>query len=132
MNNVKFGTAIKVGPDLIESSTVVPTAAGAGFPLTVTDTVKNQGSSAAGPSTTSFYLSTNFSLDSTDTLLGSRSVPALNAGRPALAARPSRFQPERRWGRYFILVSADDTNAVRGVGRNQQRVVRHDEGRIRI
>ena len=31
-NNVKFSTAMKIGPDLIESSTVVPTIAGAGLP----------------------------------------------------------------------------------------------------
>ena len=74
-NNVKFSGALKIGPDLIVSSAVIPTIAGAGFPLTVNDTVKNQGSGAAGPSTTSFYLSTNFSLDPADKLLGSRQRP---------------------------------------------------------
>jgi hypothetical protein len=34
-NNVKFSTAFKVGPDLIEYTTSIPTVAGAGFPLTV-------------------------------------------------------------------------------------------------
>jgi len=111
-NNVKFSTAIKIGPDLIESSTVVPTVAGAGFPLTVTDTVKNQGSGTAGPSTTSFYLSTNFSLDSTDTFLGSRSVPALGAGLTNAGSTTVTIPAGTELGTYYILVSSDDTNAV--------------------
>jgi len=110
LNNVKFSTAIKVG--LVESSTSVPTAAGAGFPLTVTDTVKNQGSGTAGPSTTSFYLSTNFSLDSTDTFLGSRSVPSLGAGLTNAGSTTVTIPPGTELGTYYILVSSDDTNAV--------------------
>jgi subtilase family serine protease len=112
LNNVKFSLAIKIGPDLVESSTGVPTVAGAGFPLTVTDTVKNQGSGTAGPSTTSFYLSTNFSLDSTDTFLGSRSVPALGAGLTNAGSTTVTIPAGTELGTYYILVSSDDTNAV--------------------
>jgi len=112
LNNQKFSTAIKIGPDLIESSSVVPTVAGAGFQLTVNDTVKNQGSGPAGPSTTSLYLSTNFSLDSTDTFLGSRSVPALGAGLTNAGSTTVTIPAGTEMGTYYILVSADDTNAV--------------------
>jgi len=112
LNNQKFSTAIKIGPDLIESSTSVPTVAGAGFPLTVADTVKNQGSGTSGPSTTSFYLSTNFSLDSTDTFLGSRSVPALGPGLTNAGSTTFTIPAGTELGTYYILVSADDTNAV--------------------
>jgi len=111
-NNVKFSLAIKIGPDLIESATGIPTIAGAGFAITVTDTVKNQGSGVAGPSTTSFYLSTNFSLDSTDTLLGSRSIPALPAGATNAGSTSLLIPAGTELGTYFILVSADDANAV--------------------
>ena len=112
LNNQKFSTAIKIGPDLIESSTVVPTVAGAGFELTVNDTVKNQGSGLAGPSTTSLYLSTNFSLDSTDTFLGSRNVPALGTGLTNAGSTTVTIPAGTELGTYYILVSADDTNAV--------------------
>jgi len=112
LNNVKFSTAIKIGPDLVESSTSVPTVAGAGFSLTVTDTVKNQGSGTAGPSTTSFYLSTNYTLDSTDTFLGSRSVPALGAGLTNAGSTTVTIPTGTELGSYYILVSSDDTNAV--------------------
>jgi hypothetical protein len=111
-NNQKFSMAIKIGPDLVESSTTVPTVAGAGFQLTVNDTVKNQGSGTAGPSTTSFYLSTNFSLDSTDTYLGSRNVPALGAGLTNSGSTTLTIPAGTDLGTYYILVSADDTNAV--------------------
>jgi subtilase family serine protease len=78
----------------------------------VNDTVKNQGSGTAGPSTTSFYLSTNFSLDSTDTYLGSRNVPALGAGLTNSGSTTLTIPAGTDLGTYYILVSADDTNAV--------------------
>ena len=111
-NNVKFSTVFKVGPDLIEYTTSIPTVAGAGFPLTVTDTVKNQGSNIAGNSTTSFYLSTNFSLDSGDKLLGGRSVPALQPGQTNAGSTTLTIPADTELGQYFILVSADDSKAV--------------------
>ena len=112
-NNVKYTTVIKIGPDLIESSTGIPTVAGAGFPLTVNDSVKNQGSSTAGPSTTSFYLSSNYTLDSTDKFLGSRSVPSLDPGLTSAGKTTVTIPADTALGAYYILVSADDTNAVR-------------------
>ena len=111
-NNVKFSTAMKIGPDLVESATVIPTIAGAGFPLIISDTVKNQGSGAAAPSTTSFYLSTNFSRDASDKWLGSRNVPALAAGAINAGTTTVTIPADTALGQYFILVSADDTNAV--------------------
>jgi subtilase family serine protease len=111
-NNVKFSTALKIGPDLVVSSAVIPTVAGAGFPLTVNDTVKNQGSGASGPSTTSFYLSTNFSLDPGDKLIGSRNVPSLAAAATSAGSTTVTVPADTPLGLYFILVSADDANAV--------------------
>jgi subtilase family serine protease len=112
LNNVKFSVAMKVGPDLIESSTVVPTVAGAGVALTVSETVKNQGSGAAGGSTTSFYLSTNVSLDGNDVLLGSRSVPPLLAGATSAASTPLVIPAGTALGTYFVLVRADANDDV--------------------
>jgi subtilase family serine protease len=111
-NNVKFSTAMKIGPDLIESATSIPTSAGAGFPLTVNDTVKNQGSNMAGTSTTSFYLSTNFTLDAGDKFLGSRNVPTLQPGQTNSGSTTVTIPADTALGQYFILVSADDGNNV--------------------
>ena len=111
-NNVKFSVAMKVGPDLIESSTIVPTVAGAGVALTVSDTVKNQGSGAAGASTTSFYLSTNVSFDGNDVFLGSRGVPPLIAGATSAGSTAFLIPAGTELGTYFVLVRADADNAV--------------------
>jgi subtilase family serine protease len=78
----------------------------------VNDTVKNQGSNMAGNSTTSFYLSTNFSLDPGDKFLGSRNVPALQPGQTSSASTTFTIPADTELGTYFILVSADDGNAV--------------------
>jgi subtilase family serine protease len=111
-NNTRFSAAMKIGPDLIESSTVVPTAAGAGFALIVTDTVKNQGSGPAGASTTSFYLSTNFSLDASDVFLGSRSVPALDVGATHSGSTSLVIPAATALGTYYLMASADSANVV--------------------
>src|SRR4029079_4826028 len=97
---------------VIKYAASVPPPAGAGCPLTVTDTVKNQGSNMAGNSTTSFYLSTNFSLDAGDKLLGSRNVPTLQPGQTNSGSTTFTIPADTELGQYFILVSADDPNVV--------------------
>ena len=60
------------------SALTVPATGGAGLPITVTDTTKNQGSgSTVIASTTSFYLSTNSTYSAGDVFLGSRAVGIL-------------------------------------------------------
>jgi subtilase family serine protease len=103
---------MKIGPDLILSSTIVPGVAGAGVALIVSDTVKNQGSGAAGASTTSFYLSTNFALDGNDVLLGSRSVPALATSATSAASTALVIPAETVTGTYYVLVRADANDDV--------------------
>jgi subtilase family serine protease len=111
-NNVRYTTAIKIGPDLVESATSVPTVAGAGFQLTVNDTVKNQGTTIAGNSTTSLYLSANYLLDAGDKFLGSRNVPSLQPGQTNSGSTTVTIPADTQLGQYFILISADDTNSV--------------------
>ncbi len=112
LNNTKFGSATKIGPDLIESTFVVPAAAGAGFALIVSDTVKNQGSGAAGASTTSFYLSTNFALDGNDVLLGSRGVPPLAANATSAASTSLVLPAGTVTGTYYVIVRSDANDDV--------------------
>jgi subtilase family serine protease len=110
-NNVKFNVAMKVGPDLIESS-VIPAVAGAGAALAVSDTVKNQGTGGAGPSTTAFYLSANSTLDTGDQLLGTRAVPALAAGATSVASTSVTVPVGTATGTYYVIVKADVNNDV--------------------
>jgi trimeric autotransporter adhesin len=111
-NNVKYYSSTKIGPDLVESSVIVPTTAGAGVPLTVSDTVKNQGSGVAGPSTAAFYLSTNGTLDTGDQLLGTRAVPSLAAGVTSAASTPVTIPAGTATGTYYVLVKADANGEV--------------------
>ncbi len=111
-NNTRSDT-ILIGPDLIVSALSAPATGGAGLPVTVTDTTKNQGGgSTLVSSTTGFYLSVNSTLGSGDVFLGSRTVGVLgpnasNAGSTTLTI-PSNTPP----GSYYIIVSADDGAAV--------------------
>ena len=78
--NNTAAAVMRVGPDLIASALAAPSSAVSGAAITVTDTVRNQGGGAAGASATRFYLSTNASFDTSDTLLASRPVGPLDAG----------------------------------------------------
>jgi subtilase family serine protease len=112
LNNTKYSAAMKIGPDLIESSVVVPAVAGAGTALVVSDTVKNQGSGAADASTTSFYLSTNYTLDGNDVFLGSRSVPPLAPNVTSAASTPLVVPTGTVAGTYYVIVRADANDQV--------------------
>jgi subtilase family serine protease len=91
---------------------VVPAAAGAGAVLIVSDTVKNQGSGAAGASTTAFYLSTNATLEPGDPLVGSRVVPPLAASATSAAATSLTIPDGTATGTYYIIVKCDADDAV--------------------
>jgi len=111
-NNVKFNLSMWIGPDLIESSVIVPTAAGAGAVLVVSDTVKNQGSGAAGASTTAFYFSTNLTLEPSDPLIGTRVVPPLAASATSAASTSLTIPDGTATGTYYIIVKCDANNDV--------------------
>jgi subtilase family serine protease len=111
-NNVAF-MSVRVGPDLVVSALSVAGTTTPGGPFTVTDTTKNQGVGDAPPSMTSYYLSSNVTLDGSDLLLGSRGVSALagNGGSQpgsAVVTIPSDTAP----GSYFVLAAADGPSSV--------------------
>ena len=82
-NNVRFSSAIRIGPDLTVSALTAPTTAGAGAGIVVTDTTQNAGGGTAAASATVLYLSTNVTLDAADVPLGTRGVLALAPGASA-------------------------------------------------
>ena len=99
--------------DLIETAISNPPVAAPGTSFSVTDTVKNQGSVAAGASTTRYYLSTDAIKSSGDTLLShTRSVPALGSGATSTGTATLTIPSNTTLGPYFLLACADDTNAV--------------------
>ncbi len=110
-NNTR-GVLISIGPDLIILSLTVPPGAGAGGSIKVTDTTMNSGSKDAAASTTSFYLSADNVLDSSDELLGSRAVPALAAGAANTGTTSMTIPSGTATGSYYIIAKADGLNLV--------------------
>ncbi len=110
--NNAYAASLLVGADLAVSSLDAPADAGAGRPLLVADTTKNQGAGASAASTTAFYLSVDVTLDASDALLGSRAVPALAAGATSSASTTLAIPPATATGTYYVLARADDGNAV--------------------
>jgi subtilase family serine protease len=111
--NNTTGRTITIGPDLTLSSLTVPFSMVVGVPVSITDTLKNQGAGGAGPSTTRFYLSTNLLLDANDIPLPpGRAVldlaPGVSSTGSTTIVIPSGTAP----GNYYLLVKADGDGQV--------------------
>ncbi len=100
-----------VAPDLVVSALTAPKAAGAGSVIVVSDTTTNQDKGDAGETVTRFYLSTNLSIDATDPILGSRSVPPLASGASSTGSTSLTVPNGTATGTYFLLAKADADNA---------------------
>jgi subtilisin family serine protease len=114
-NNCLASTSqIQVGasgkPDLVTTSLSAPPAsAQLNDAFTLTDTVTNQGSSAAAASLTRFYLSKGTVRASNDTILkGARSVPALAVGATSTGSTSLSVSASTPLGVYYVLACADD------------------------
>jgi subtilase family serine protease len=111
VNNTK-ARAVAIGPDLIAVVVVAPTVVPAGTTVSLTDTVSNQGSGAAGASTTGFFLSKNVVFDATDVPLApGRAVPAL-ATSASTGTTLVTIPPGTVPGIYFVLAKADVNSVV--------------------
>jgi subtilase family serine protease len=106
-NNTKASAAIKIGPDLVESALTVPSVAGAGFSISVTDTTTNSGAGDAPATNTGFYLSTNAFFDTSDTLIGFRAAGPIAAGGASSGTTPVVIPAGTATGIYYIIAVAD-------------------------
>jgi subtilase family serine protease len=111
-NNGKASTVVRVGPDLVVTALTGPSSAVQGTSVVVTDTTRNQGGGAAEPSVTRFYLSSNGALDSTDVLLGGRTVVGLSAGATSVVSTALTIPPGTAAGSYYVIAAADDERTV--------------------
>ena len=102
----------RIGPDLHISSLSGGTNVGSGGPLSISETTRNAGGGSAGASTTRYYLSTNSSLDASDTVLGSRSVAALVSTGTSVLASTLTVPAGLATGTYYLIAQADADNAV--------------------
>jgi subtilase family serine protease/sugar lactone lactonase YvrE len=110
-NNTASDTIV-IGPDLIVSVLTVPTTGGAGLPITVNSTTKNQGGGGAAASTTKFYLSTNNTFGGGDVGLGDRAIGSLGPGTTSAGPTTLTIPAGTAVGTYYILALADDPNVV--------------------
>jgi subtilase family serine protease len=110
-NNVNFAQ-LRIGPDLIEWALTVSGPVAAGGSFSITETVKNVGGGAAGPSTTRFYLSTNSAYDAADVFVCSRDVPTIAAFSSSTATTPCTIPAGTAPGTMFLVAVADGGGAV--------------------
>jgi subtilase family serine protease len=99
-------------PDLIVSSLSLPSKAGAGSTISVTDTIKNQGGGRAGAFTIKFYLSTNTTYGAGDILLGSRAISSLAPGATSSGSTFVTIPFGTTAGTYYIVGKADAEEVV--------------------
>ena len=100
-------------PDLVVTVVGNPTSpVGAGGTLKVTDTVKNQGTAAAGAFTVGYYLSADQQKNAGDLPLGSRSVSSLSAGQTSNGNLTTTVPSTTPPGTYYVLSCADDSSTV--------------------
>lgn len=83
-----------------------------GQPMTINNTVENQGNLAAANLSVGFYLSADSTYDTGDVSLGSRTVSSLAAGSANTASTIVTLDSQTASGSYYIIVVADPNNAV--------------------
>jgi subtilase family serine protease len=95
-------------PNLVVQTLTAPTSAVIGVNLTVSTSVRNAGVGAAASSNLNLYLSTDNTITTADTLLGSLAFGPLNGGITAPVATTSlTLPPGITPGAYFIGAIAD-------------------------
>jgi trimeric autotransporter adhesin len=111
-NNIRASAGVRVGPDLSVTSLSAPSTAVAGTSISATDTTKNLGGEMAPASVTSYYLSSNSSLDAADVFLVSRDVPSVGAGLTQSGSVMVPIPTSTAPGNYYIIAKGDGNGAV--------------------
>ena len=116
--------SIRIGPDLTVAFGSMASARAAGTPLTIIDTVTNQGTDLAAASTTRYYLSRDVFLSADDVLLdGVRAVPALAAGAASPGQTTVMIPAGTGPALYYLIAAADgDQLVVESIETNNKAV----------
>jgi choice-of-anchor B domain-containing protein len=111
-NNNTRPRFISLGPDLTVSALTAPATAAAGASIDVADTVSNVGANTSGATQLRLFLSTNQSVDATDTELAAHGVQTIAAGqkrsRNLTVTIPSGTAPRV----YYLVAYVDRENVV--------------------
>jgi len=111
-NNTMTASITILGPDLQVSALSAPSSANPGSAITVTDTTNNLGTGPAAASTTRYYLSADNTYDTTDILIGSRSIGTLLNGASSSGSATVTIPAGTALGRYYIIARADGEEVV--------------------
>ena len=101
-----------VAADLVVTAVSVPAKGAAGAAIAVTDTTRNQGTGGAGPTQVRFFLSRNALLDTSDAVLGSRTVDDLPVSASSVATTSLTLPALLEAGTYYVFAKADAENAL--------------------
>jgi subtilase family serine protease len=101
----------KTPSDLVVSAFTTPQNAGAGLPMALSVTIKNQGPGTAVPTTTRFYLSTSWTLGPSAIVLdGVQAVPSLAPGATSAASVTVNVPSGLAAAVYYLFAKADADN----------------------
>jgi subtilisin family serine protease/uncharacterized membrane protein len=103
----EVATTPRTPADLVVSAFTGPAAGGAGAPLTMTVTVKNQGLGRADVSNARVVLSSDTAVDAADAPLGTIAVPALAPGASFSATLSGALPGDAATGQRFLIAVAD-------------------------
>lgn len=107
-NNSGSDTISIVQSDLRPITVSAPANASPGSSITVSNTVRNDGTGTAGASRMGLYLSTDATCTTSDTLLGSRNVASLATGASSAANTSVTIPAGTALGTYRVCGIADD------------------------
>ncbi len=99
-------------PDLVMTSVSVPATANIGQEITISDTVQNIGSATGTAFFINYYLSTDATDTTGDTLIGSREVPSLGAGSNNSASSRITIPAGTTPANYYVIAVADATDVI--------------------
>ncbi len=113
LNNGRCTTSpIQVAlPDLVMTQISGPATGATGTSISLANIVKNQGVSSTGSFTVGFYLSTDATITTTDTRVGTRGVGSLAAGSWSSATTTLTVPSTLTAGTYYIGAIADYNNS---------------------
>ncbi len=111
-NNTRIAL-VRIGPDLTVSALTAPASAGPGTSILVSDTTKNVGAGAAtASSSTRFYLSANFTIDSGDYALEAHGVGPLAPDGSTATTTTVTIPMDVPTGTFYLYAVSDDGNAI--------------------
>lgn len=105
-------TALTVAPaDLVMTAVSGPSSGLTGTSISISSTVRNQGTGTVSSSTVGLYLSTDATITTSDTRVGTASISSLAPGASSSATKTVSLSASMAPGTYYVGAIADYTNA---------------------